>query len=112
MKSLGKKEDMTLNAVPEKAKIRYPSFSISSKVMPEIEDYSMNETIEMNIVCKVSGLRKGWDDKNEVVADLDMTKAEITNVKEDRKEAKRRGLDMKDYADIKKKQAKIVEENA
>lgn len=102
MKSMGKKEKPVeaVEAVDSKGKIVYPSFSLSSKVVPEIEDYSIKDIVDMNIVCKIKSIRQGWDDKKEIVAELEITKAEITNLKEERKDAKEKNLDMKDYKEI------------
>lgn len=109
MKSLGVKAEKTQAVQPIEAKsdkIYYPSFSLSSKAVPEIEDFKIGEIIEMKIVCKVKGLREDYNDKTKYNAELDMTKAEITNLKEDRKEANRKGLGMADFMELKKKYGK------
>lgn len=93
---------------PIKKEKYYPSFSICSDVLPEVVDYKVGEEIEMNITCKVKGLREAYDKKGEYDADIQVKKAEIVNLKDDRKESKRLGIEKKDYDELKKKKEKYA----
>jgi hypothetical protein len=107
MKSLGIRAksapEVAMQSTDKQIQIRYPSFSLSSKVIPEIGDFTIGERIEMKIICSVKGLREDYSEKGVYNAELDMTKAEIVNLKADRKEANRKGLSMADFIELKKK---------
>jgi len=109
MKDLGELPDKPIETEqPSNKPISYPSITVSTKSLPEIIDYKIGDKIEMVIVCKVKGMRESLEDKNEYNVDLTIAQGEITNLIEDRKEAKRKGLDMKSYMSLKQKESNII----
>lgn len=111
MKDMGikKKESMPEVAMNAKSKISYPSMTISSKVLPEVKDLKMGDTCKMECVYKVKGLRESYDDKTEIICEMDMTKCVVIDGEADYKESKRLGLSRKEYDDL---QTKKVKKNA
>jgi hypothetical protein len=104
MKSLAKKEsDMAVNPMKEKSRIVYPSISFSSKTLPDVKDFKMGDTVELMCKCKVKGLREGYDDKTEIICEMNMTACSVEDAGEDYKEAKNRNLSRKDWEEIKGK---------
>ena len=106
---MGTKKSKTEVALVEPAKEKYyPSFRICSDVLPELVDYKVGETIEIKAICKVKGIQESYNKKGEYDCDLEMKKADIENLKEERKESKRLGIDKKDFDELKKKKEKYA----
>lgn len=104
MKSMGtKSKDTGALVESKKPKIAYPSVTFSSKALPDVKDMKMGDTIEMRAKYRVKGLREAYDDKKEIMCEMDMLSCEVVDGPEDYKEAKERGLSRKDWNEIKGK---------
>ena len=107
MKDMGKKEKSLGTVEKDKPpEIRYPSFTICSAKLPEVADYKIGDKIRMEVECEVTGTSKAYDKTRGIECQMDMTKAEVLNKKESRKEADRLGLDKEDYENLKSKSKK------
>jgi len=105
MKDMGKKvKDMPETAMASKQRNKkvYPSISFSSDTMPEIAEMKMGDTVEMKCKCKVKGLRAGYDNKDEIVCEMNMTECSVEDMGEDGNEAKRLNLSRKDFDELRK----------
>lgn len=90
-----------------------PEITISSKQVPELEDYNAGERIELrvnaNVVKRESPNMVSPDgsikqeSEPEIKITFEIVSVEVLNLKEDRKEANKRGLTKKDWQEIKGK---------
>lgn len=86
-----------------------PNLTISNEQLPEIDDYSIDEDIELRIMAKITNITKPELKENEQKSvepsrvTLKVVEIEILNQKEDRKKAENMNLEMSDYKKIQSK---------
>ena len=84
-------------------------FVISNADIPELDDYGIDDDIEMHIKAKVVKITKPKLQDNEQKLEepsdvtLELIEAEIMNMKVDRKRAEKMGVDMSTYKKIQQK---------
>lgn len=90
-----------------------PVLNISSKILPELKDFNLNDRVEMKISAKVieisqPELKEGISKTDELsVYKLEIIVAGISNVSKERKEANERNLSKEDWSEIKSKRKPV-----
>lgn len=83
-----------------------PEIVLSNEIIPELDDYAVDDEIEMTVKAKITKIERPQqtDNVSKSVEPADFTlalvTAEITNLSEGRKKADRMGLDMKSFKKV------------
>ena len=90
-----------------------PEITISNKTIPEIDDFGMDDEIEMRIKLKPKSIEQPEFAPNKQETDpekkyrLEIIEAQVTNPKESRKKMERMGLDKERFEKLQKKRTGV-----
>jgi hypothetical protein len=82
------------------------TLNLSSKQIPELADYSLNEPLELRVMGKIIKVSRPEMKENEIKADepqeitLDIAEIEVLNMKEERKRAEEMNVDIDTFKKI------------